>query len=636
MKKNKKKQLDISYLKTPVFKENEYDANKKLSKGCVLTGVALMVLVGIFIIYLFISGKYKNLSNQITNFISIPLILILLFSCNHWGKTEKIKDSNFKYFLLTLFIFAVAAMNIFFPKHGIIGWSCCIVVASFYYSPKTLRYAYFVSLFCMLICLYLGMLCGEADYNLLGTEGILYQDIDGVQTTYLSIGGQYFAEDAMSFVDRFKFLMEHPNRLWQVFVYYYLTRSCLITLLYVLCGTLSQRTLVLLKSKADDAAVEEKRASELSMATSIQANVLPKKFISSDKFQLYALMEPAKEVGGDFYDFFLIDDNHLALVIADVSGKGVPAALFMMKAETTIKTLVYSYKEDTAAIMQRANKALCEGNVMEMFVTCWLGILNLNTGVLKYTSAGHNPPLIQNGEQFTYLKSKVGLVLGAMDFSKYKENTITLNRGGKIFLYTDGVTEAHNINNELYGESRLENYLNNIKSNSAEEVVKELRKDIRDFAGEAPQFDDITMLAVELKNYVAVEKVFNADTKEMDNVNAFVEKFAKDIEMPNKILNTLKICLEELFVNVASYAYQDKKGQVTLSISKGDDKLTFILSDEGVPFNPLAKEDPDISLDASERSIGGLGIFMVKKMMDNVNYQRIDNKNIFTMEKIIK
>ena len=235
---------------------------------------------------------------------------------------------------------------------------------------------------------------------------------------------------------------------------------------------------------------------ELAFAKAIQISSLPSVFPEKKEFDIYALMRAAKEVGGDFYDFYLLDDNHLAFVMADVSGKGIPAAMFMMTAKSIIK----GYAErgfEVNEIFERANNELCEGNDAEMFVTTWMGILDLQSGVLTYGNAGHNPPLLRRKDgTFEYLRNKANLALAFMDGVTYQKYEIQLSKGDELYLYTDGVTEATNADVVLYGEERLQKKLNEIIDDSAEKRCNRILADIDEFVGEAEQFDDITMLAL--------------------------------------------------------------------------------------------------------------------------------------------
>ncbi len=249
-------------------------------------------------------------------------------------------------------------------------------------------------------------------------------------------------------------------------------------------------------------AEKERIGAELNVATQIQASMLPcifPAFPERKEFDIYATMQPAKEVGGDFYDFFLIDSDHLALVIADVSGKGVPAALFMVITKTLIKnqTLTGMMPAD---VFTTVNTQLCENNDAGMFVTGWMGILEISTGKLTFANAGHNPPLIMKNGNYEYLKSRAGLVLAGMEGMKYRQYEITLEPGDGLYLYTDGVTEATNAENSLYGESRLLDTLNNHKDEVPQVLLQAVKEDIDAFVKDAPQFDDITMLVLIIKN----------------------------------------------------------------------------------------------------------------------------------------
>ncbi len=378
---------------------------------------------------------------------------------------------------------------------------------------------------------------------------------------------------------------------------------------------------------------------ELSLATDIQANMLPRifpPFPDHDEFDLFATMAPAKEVGGDFYDYFMIDDTHIAFVVADVSGKGVPAALFMVTAKTLIKDHTQLGLEP-AEVFTRVNNILCDGNEAGLFVTAWMGVLDLVSGKLTYVNAGHNPPLINlEGKGFEYLKCRPGFVLAGMENMVYKQFELNMNVGDSIYIYTDGVTEATNAEKELYGEDRLLDYMNSHPLVDVRQTLRGIRADIDEFVGEAEQFDDITMLILDVKKLLRdsiIEKTFTAEDASYPAACTFLEAEMEKAEIPMKIATQISIAFEELFINVAHYAYQGRVGDIRISLSINDNSLTLSLKDNGVPFDPLAKVDPDVTLSADERNIGGLGIFMVKKTMDDVKYKYQDGMNILTIVK---
>ena len=242
-------------------------------------------------------------------------------------------------------------------------------------------------------------------------------------------------------------------------------------------------------------AAEKRIEQELEFARNIQDAALPKNFNYPRKdFEIFAMMDPAKEVGGDFYDFYFVDDNHMGLVIADVSGKGIPAALFMMRAKTAIRNLAESGRAPSE-ILYRANNTLCDGNDAEMFVTAWICILDLRTGEMRCANAGHEYPMVMRAhEGYTLVKDKHGLALGAMEGMRFTEYEMKLNPGDRLFVYTDGVPEAIDPQEQQYGTDRLLAKLNAMQQATMKEVLHAVREDVAKFAGEAEQFDDITML----------------------------------------------------------------------------------------------------------------------------------------------
>ena len=238
---------------------------------------------------------------------------------------------------------------------------------------------------------------------------------------------------------------------------------------------------------------------ELNMATEIQSGMLPSifpAFPERAEFDIYASMDPAKEVGGDFYDFFMIDDDHIAIVIADVSGKGVPAALFMMSSKILINDHALM-GGSPAEILKKVNKQICKNNDAHMFVTVWLGILEISTGKLTTASAGHEYPIINTNGKYELLKDKHGLALGAFEMSKYSDTELILKKGDSIFVYTDGVAEATDANNELFGTDRTVDALNAVPEGASQkEILDAVRSAVDAFVKEAPQFDDLTMVGL--------------------------------------------------------------------------------------------------------------------------------------------
>ena len=383
---------------------------------------------------------------------------------------------------------------------------------------------------------------------------------------------------------------------------------------------------------------ERRMERDLATAKAIQESALPRTFPPFPEikaFDIYASMNAAKEVGGDFYDFFLIDDHTLGFLIADVSGKGIPGALFMMTAKTELENYMETGMELDQAIAG-VNARLCANNDAGMFVTVWAATLDYNTGLLTYVNAGHNFPLLRHNGAWEWLNIKCGLFLGAFDTAKFKRKTLLLEPGDQLILYTDGVNEAFNVNEEEYGNDRLEGFLAAHAELGPRELVGELRADVAEWAKGAEQSDDITMLCLE---FGVAPEVYDAMTyvATIDNVECAIEFVNAELNRrlcPPNVLNKIDIALEELLVNVCNYAYVDREepGDVQISyIYLADPQsITIQISDQGIPFDPLTRKDPKKPASIQDMGIGGLGIYMVKKSMDDFSYvydeQEMSNK----------
>lgn len=389
-------------------------------------------------------------------------------------------------------------------------------------------------------------------------------------------------------------------------------------------------------------AEKERIGAELDIAKNIQASMLPcifPAFPERREFDIYATMDPAKEVGGDFYDFFMVDERHLAIVMADVSGKGVPAALFMVIGKTLINDHTVPGK-DLGEVFTEVNNMLCESNSEGLFITAFEGVLDLATGEFNFVNAGHEMPFIlKAGGAFEPYKIRPGFVLAGMENMKYRAGSITLGAGDKIFQYTDGVTEATSSENELYGMDRLKNALNSVKNAAPAEILGAVKADIDKFVSGAPQFDDITMLCLEYKAKMGERCVITvpAAAESIDKITEFINAELEKLDCPKKTQKQIDIAADEIFSNIAHYAYESKDGSAEIRLEKGDNPkaVTLTFTDSGIPYNPLEKPDPDVTLSADEREIGGLGIYIVKKTMDEVKYERKDGKNILSVTKYL-
>jgi len=391
--------------------------------------------------------------------------------------------------------------------------------------------------------------------------------------------------------------------------------------------------------KESIAEAERRIDQELEFARMIQHSALPSVFPpypNRRDFDIFASMDTAKEVGGDFYDFYLLSDETLVFLVADVSGKGIPAAMFMMQAKTLLKSLTESGLE-ASEIFTRANDSLCQNNSADMFVTAWMGMLNLKTGLLTYVNAGHNPPVLRIADgSIRFVKSPAGLVLAGLEGIPYRSHTLQLQPGDMLYLYTDGITEATNAREELFGDQRLMDALSKNNHSDPRSVCNCIRAEVDRFVGDAPQFDDITMLSLVYKGESAVKELnVSAVPKNLDRVIGFVEEQLERYGCPMKTQMQVTLAVEEIFVNIANYAYDPEVGPALIRAEVHEDPLEVVITfiDKGKPYDPLQAEDPDILANAEERQIGGLGIFMVKQTMDDISYEYANGRNILRIVK---
>ncbi len=426
-----------------------------------------------------------------------------------------------------------------------------------------------------------------------------------------------------------------PTNTW--FLPLYLTICVIFVVEYVQIFNSVRLTAEKMQSEKE----KDRIGAELNVATQIQADMLPRifpAFPERTEFDLFASMAPAKEVGGDFYDFFLVDDDHIGLVMADVSGKGVPAALFMVIAKTLIKNRTL-LGESPATILKNVNEQLCEGNEAELFVTVWLAVIQISTGKGMAANAGHEHPVIRRaGGQYELVTYRHSPAVATMEGIKFREHPFELHPGDSLFVYTDGVPEATNSKDELFGNDRMLEALNKEPDARPEQLLKNVRSSIDTFVGDAPQFDDITMLGF---TYIGPaddgtkELTIEARPENLDAVTAFIDERLDTANCAMKARMQIEVAVEELFVNIANYAYSPEVGNATIGVKVQDDEnyVTISFKDSGTPYDPLAKPDPDITLSADDRPIGGLGIYMVKKSMDDVKYEFKDGQNILTIKK---
>lgn len=363
---------------------------------------------------------------------------------------------------------------------------------------------------------------------------------------------------------------------------------------------------------------------ELALARAIQTSALPRQFPAFPdrwEFDIYAAMKPAKEIGGDFFDFFLVDEHRLAFLVADVSEKGIPAALFMMSGKTWLKSFARAGMKP-ADIFTETNRMLCYDNDPGMFITVFFGLLDLENGKLTCVNAGHNPPLLKRADgAFEYLRLEPDFILGTLPDIEYSQHELQLFPGDRLFLYTDGVTEAMNRNEELYGTQRLQEILDAHANAALEPLVESIFEELSAFSSE--QTDDITMLGLD---YRGRKLNLTAKMENLPEVQLFVDSCCRSAG--EELRNRMQIITEEIFLNIAHYAYPSGDGPVSIVFLPEKNHFVFEFRDSGGPFDPLAAAAPEFPDKLDDCTIGGLGIHMTRSLAGKLEYRREEGTNI--------
>ena len=625
VKKSFLKSIEEEFIKTTdTLWENEIKANMMvahISLGSALIGLTALIAYKLGFIG-FGTGNGQNVLIQSIMELVASSVLCYIF---------KGKKKWLKLLLLLNYCLACARVESVLTSSVTLLMVFPLVTSIRYYSRPVTNFTAFI----------ITLLSGIADYM------AIYRGNGRMDLNYIR-----FVENADIALNNMKLrnaiyatpsIIDVPQSWNSYFISFFIPKVIMFMMVAAICSEVARRGRLAIFAQQAETQKTERISTELNLASDIQANMLPNifpAFPERNDFDIYATMTPAKEVGGDFYDFFMIDDDHIALVMADVSGKGIPAAMFMVIAKTLIKDHA-QLGLSPSEVLTRVNNILCEGNEAGLFVTAWIGFLNVTNGELLYANAGHNPPVVMLDNKVSYLHCKPGFVLAGLEDYQYEQNVLQLHRGDKLFLYTDGATEATNINKELYGEDRLLKCLSSKEYGSCADALHAVREDIDKFVGEAEQFDDLTLLAFDYsnkdQNNTVIERTFDADDSALNDVLMMIETELEKREVDMKTTNAILVAAEELFVNIAHYAYEGReKGKATISMSFADDVMKLTFKDNGMAFNPVEHGDPDITASAEERQIGGLGIYMVKKTMDSMEYVRSGDYNILTITKGLK
>ncbi len=388
-------------------------------------------------------------------------------------------------------------------------------------------------------------------------------------------------------------------------------------------------------------AEKERIGGELHVASKIQQNMLPRQDFRNDEVDIGGALTPAREVGGDLYDYYIRDEK-LLFCIGDVSGKGAPAAMIMAVIHSLFRAFS-AHENNPARIMQTINEAACRNNDANYFVTMFIGVLDLPTGNLRYCDAGHDCPFVIENGKVRIEKCNPHLPLGVFADTKFEIQEMVLAYDSTVFLYTDGLTEARKGPKQFFGIERVEAVLGKCADEHLppRQMLERITEEVHLYVGGAEQSDDLTMLAIHYTPQQYESKLTEVlsiknDIHEVSRLNAFQKSFYEKLNLEKSLSRRLQLSVEETVVNVIEYAYPlGMRGDITVKMMWNGKSLKIVVVDAGVMFDPTLVETPDTSLMAEERRVGGLGIHLVRKLMDSVNYEREDGKNILTLVKTI-
>ena len=516
------------------------------------------------------------------------LVVFLIKRRNYKGKYLKI-------ILIMLILLSVAITFLFYPLVEVFIMYGPILIATMYYDRKLVKIVSILNWLVYTLAIWLNVLLEKYSPNM-----ALLHELQNVS------------------------LWKNPT---DVLIYRQIPHTLLFMLTSIICVLIGKRGEQNLEKQSKTINEILAMNKSISAAEKIQESSLPDKEFKTKNIEIQALTKPAKEVAGDFYDYFVINDDIIFLV-ADVSDKGFAAAMFMMKAKNVLSLTIKSGLSLSEAIAV-ANNILCEDNKENMFVTCFLAKINMKTGQGTYINCGHNKPFIKrNDKTLEQVESNTDMILGVFTDNVYQEYPIVLNDNDLLFLYTDGVTDAECQENVFYGEERLKD---NLKQASTDDIVNKIIASIDNFRQDYMQSDDITILTLKYKecekkelelkgNYESIEKI-------IDEVNTMLSQY----ECIDEDRCNIDVAIDEICANIVDYGYEGMYGEINCKIKVQENKFEITIIDKGKAFNPL-----EVNNDIDELKIGGLGIYLVKQLMDELKYEYLDNQNILYMNKTFR
>ena len=566
-----------------VFWHNEVEANKLVTVILVLC--AFLLLGGWVLMMLDIFPMNPDDMNLVVWQGLLELAIPLFFSIRY-----KQKKWWLKYLLLFGLTMAFARVDMLLTYKVHLLMTVPVILSSRYFS-KNLTIATAVgSVLIFMISTILGTRVGLIDINVVSLpKGTLIEVISRFLGPSVKAIGMYTSE------------MLIKNTL----LYSFLPKLLVYILVAVISVNIAERGRLMVLEQEESTKKSARLNSELTLARDIQNSMLPNTFPAfpdHEEFDLYAMNVPAKEVGGDFYDYFMIDKNNMAFIMADVSGKSIPAALFMVIAKVLLKNHTLNLRKPSD-VFKSVNNLLCEDNDAGLFVTAWMGILNCRTGKITYANAGHTPPIIVRDGKPSIMKCKPNFILGGMPDVKYPDEEFYLQKGDFLYLYTDGVTEAEDENRTLFGEERLLQTITRNANASMCDLCVHLKEELDIYQNKTEQFDDITMLALRFVGMKpeTSEITVDSDIKNIAKITAFVNEKLDSFNTLVRTRMQFDVAIDEIVSNIIKHGYKNGEGKITVVVTNDGTSTSLTFKDSAVPFNPVAHSDPDVSLDAKDR-----------------------------------
>ncbi|MCQ2973443.1 MAG: SpoIIE family protein phosphatase [Bacteroidales bacterium] len=570
--------------------KNEVSTNKFIAKFLLIFSCLLILILSLVIFYNF---EYQYIVNTslalLTTIIPLPIISIISYKNNHY-------TIWLKHLFLISIVFLSAVFDLFYSFYASILMVLPTLLASKYYNKKLNWGITFFTIFFYFI------------------------------STFLAY---YLIKNNISFQKHYSFYFGYKSvPLLSEFIINYITKCIFYILIVIVATNYSKNGKQFLNKQIESTINETSLHLQLSMGAEVQKRNLPNiQNIKNQNIDIFAILKPSKEVSGDFYDFFMVDNDTIAFSIADVSDKGLPASMMMMMVKNIIKSLCRNGL-DIVSTFNYVNKSIYN-NSDAMFVTIFMAFINIKSGNGHFINAGHPYPFIKKyNNKIQILKSDPQPFLGAVPDFEYTASNIKLDFEDTILLFTDGATDALNSDNQRFETNNIQLFLNQNHNNS-KNLCENLLNKILEFSNNQNQFDDITLLAFSLKkseNLLKLPAINSSIQKSINWIKSFLDEFSKNQETNNLIYSAV----DDILSNIVDYAYPNKNGDFQIKLEINDKKLSLIFIDCGQKFNPLNTENPN--LEDTER-IGGLGIFIIKNIFDNLDYQYINNQNIFTVSK---